>query len=100
MMKDLCVPVPNFGEDEIADIELRVGDKKVRYSFRVESFPWEVEDELSIADDDVSASLARIYRLKRSIESYDRDWELIQIFTPSENAQHIQVLYRKRVQKA
>ena len=99
-MRDLCVPVPDFGENEIADIELRVGDKKIQYSFRVESFPWEVEDELSVADDDVSASLARIYRLKRSIESYDKDWELIQIFTPNENAQHIQVLYRRRKEQA
>ena len=55
---------------------------------------------ISFADDDVSASLARIYRLKRSIESYDKNWELIQIFTPNENAQHIQVLYRKRVDQA
>lgn len=95
-MKDLCVPIPNFGEAEIADIELRVGEKKISYSFRVESFPWDVEDELSIADDDVSASLARIYRLKRAIEGYDKDWELIQIFTPNDNAHYIQVLYRKR----
>ena len=95
-MKDLCVPIPNFGEDEIADIELRVGDNKISYSFRVESFPWEAEDELSIANDDVSASLARIYRLKRSIEGYDKAWELIQIFTPNDNARYIQVLYRRR----
>jgi hypothetical protein len=95
-MKDLCVPIPNFGEDEIADIDLRVGDQKISYSFRVESFPWEVEDELSVTDDDVSASLARIYRLKRAIEGYDRDWELIQIYTPNENARYIQVLYRRR----
>ena len=95
-MKDLCVPIPNFGEDEIADIELRVGDEKISYSFRVESFAWQVEDELSVTDDDVSASLARIYRLKRAIEGYDKSWELIQIFTPSENALHIQVLYRRR----
>ncbi len=95
-MKDLCVPIPDFGEDEIADIELRVGDKKISYSFRVESFPWEVEDELSVTDDDVSASLARIYRLKRSIEGYDKNWELIQIFTPNDSARHIQVLYRRR----
>ena len=95
-MKDLCVPIPNFGEDEIADIELRVGDQKISYSFRVESFPWEVEDELSVTNDDVSASLARIYRLKRSIEGYDKNWELIQIFTPNDNARHIQVLYRRR----
>jgi len=95
-MKDLCVPIPNFSEDEIADIELRVGEEKVSYSFRVESFPWEVEDELSVSNDDVSASLARIYRLKRSIEGYDKDWELIQIFTPNDQARYIQVLYRKR----
>jgi len=95
-MKDLCVPIPNFGEDEIANIDLRVGDQKISYSFRVESFPWEVEDELSVADDDVSASLARIYRLKRAIEGYDKNWELIQIYTPNENAKYIQVLYRKR----
>lgn len=95
-MKDLCVPIPNFGEDEIADIELRVGDEKISYSFRVESFAWEVEDELSVADDDVSASLARIYRLKKAIEGYDKNWELIQIFTPGDNATHIQVLYRRR----
>ena len=95
-MKDLCVPIPNFSEDEIADIELRIGEEKISYSFRVESFPWEVEDELSVANDDVSASLARIYRLKRSIEGYDKDWELIQIFTPNDQAKFIQVLYRKR----
>jgi hypothetical protein len=95
-MKDLCVPIPNFSEDDIAEIELRVGEEKISYSFRVESFPWEVEDELSVANDDVSASLARIYRLKRSIEGYDKDWELIQIFTPNDEARYIQVLYRKR----
>jgi len=95
-MKDLCVPIPNFGEDEIADIDLRVGEQKISYSFRVESFAWQVEDELSVSDDDVSASLARIYRLKRAIEGYDKNWELIQIFTPNDNAKYIQVLYRKR----
>jgi hypothetical protein len=95
-MKDLCVPIPNFGEQEIADIELRVGDEKILYSFRVESFPWDVEDELSIEDDEITNSLARIHRLKKAIESYDPGWELIQIFTPNENAQYIQVLYRQR----
>jgi len=95
-MKDLCVPIPNFGDDEIADIELRVGDKKISYSFRVESFAWQIEDELSVANDDVSASLARIYRLKKAIEGYDKKWELIQIFTPGDSATHIQVLYRRR----
>jgi hypothetical protein len=94
-MKDLCVPIPHFGEDEMAEIELRVGDQKIEYNFKVESFAWDVEDELTHEDDEVANSLARISRLKTAIKNYDKDWELIQIFTPSENATHIQVLYRR-----
>lgn len=95
-MKDLCVPVPNLGESEFAEIELKIGKEKTNYSFRVVSFPWEVKDELSGGIDELELSLARITRLKTAIESYDREWELIQIFNPSENATHIQVLYRKK----
>ncbi len=94
-MKDLCVPIPNFGENEMAEIEIRVGDQKVEYNFKVESFLWEVDDDLTDEDDDVANSLARITRLKTAIRNYDPEWELIQIFTPSENASHIQVLYRR-----
>jgi len=94
-MKDLCVPIPNFGDDEMAEIELRVGDQKISYKFKVESFPWEVEDELTHEDDDVANSLARISRLRTAIKNYNQEWELLQIFTPSENATHIQVLYRR-----
>src|SRR4030042_4653797 len=95
-MKGLCVPIPNLGEQEIADIELKVGQERMQYSFRVESFPWDVEDDLTIDEDEISRSLARIHRLKKAIESYNPEWELIQIYNPNENARFIQVLYRKR----
>ncbi len=95
-MKDLCVPVSHFGDDEIAEISLTIGGRKSTYNFRVESFPWEVEDELSRFDDQISLSLARIERLKNAIRNYDPEWELIQIFTPGEDSKHIQVLYRKK----
>jgi hypothetical protein len=95
-MKELCVPIPNFGEDQIASILLRVGDEEIEYNFRVVSFPWEVDDELTKKDDEVHNSLAKIYRLKKAIESYDKEWEIMQIYTPLENAKYIQVLYRKR----
>jgi len=95
-MRDLCVPVFDFGDDEIAEIRLTVGDRKSTFNFRVESFPWDVEDELSRFNDEISLSLARINRLKNAIKNYDPEWELIQIFTPSENSKFIQVLYRKR----
>ena len=97
-MRDLCVPIPRFDDDQVADVEISVKGDRKKFSFRVESFPWNVNDELSsVADDEVSLSLVRITRLKNAINNYDPSWELIQIFTPAENARHIQVLYRKKI---
>ncbi|MFC2097816.1 hypothetical protein ACFLSI_05720 [Bacteroidota bacterium] len=95
-MKDVCIPISNFEEDQIAEVILKVGGKKISYNFRIESFPWMVDDTLSKFEDEVSESLLKIYKLKEAIQKYDKDWELIQIYTPNENAKNIQVLYRKK----
>ena len=96
-MKELCVPVPHFHDNQIAEINLKVNGDRIIYNFRVESFTWDAEDELAGKDaDPVTRSLARITRLREAINQYDKAWELIQIFTPDENAKHIQVLYRRR----
>lgn len=95
-MKDLCVPIPGFGESENAQITLNIGGNKQTIDYRVESFPWDSTEDLHPSGDDVSISLARIERLKKCIKTYDANWELIQIFTPSTNAKNIQVLYRKK----
>ncbi|MDY6800985.1 MAG: hypothetical protein SVU94_07150 [Bacteroidota bacterium] len=73
-----------------------MGDRKISYDLRVESFPWVIDDELNGNDDDFTRSLARIRRLRKAIENYDKSWQLIQIFTPAENSRYIQVLYRKK----
>lgn len=96
-MKELCIPVPYLNESEKAEVEVTLQGRKLKFDFRVESFPWEADDELSSLTDPLEQSLARIYRLKKVIESYDKSWELIQIFNPSENADHVQVLYRKKI---
>ncbi len=96
-MKDLCIPIPNMKDNQIAKLEVTIGEEKQKLEFRVESFLWETEDDLvNLTSDHLSRSLARISRLKSSIENYDRGWELIQIFNPAENSKFIQVLYRKR----
>jgi hypothetical protein len=95
-MKELCIPIPYLMENEIAEVEVNLKGRKLKYDFRVESFPWEAEDEFSSLTDPIERSLARIYRLKRAIESYNKNWELIQIFNPGENADHVHVLYRKK----
>ncbi len=96
MLKSLCIPVPGLGENEIAELHLKVGDKKISFDFRVESFTWDTEDELNGDSDHISKSLARISRLRKAIADYDKGWELIQIFTPADEAKFIQVLYRKK----
>jgi hypothetical protein len=99
-MKELCIPVPGFGEDQIAEVSLTIGEKKVVYSYRVESFPWSIdqpnEDCSALSADDYEhATLEQINNLRKSLSNYDKGWELIQIFTPRKGATHIQVLYRK-----
>jgi len=96
-MKEICIPISNLGEDEIADVIVTIGGKKMSYSFRVESFPWSVDAEKASMDEDsFHATLDQIIQLRSSIANYDNDWELIQIFTPRPGATHIQVLYRKK----
>ncbi len=96
-MKEICIPISNLGDDEIAEVMVTVGGKKMSYSFRVESFPWSINSEQSILDDDtLHATLEQITQLRNSLANYDSGWELIQIYTPRVGASHIQVLYRKK----
>ncbi len=96
-MREICIPIPYLNDKEIADVEVTVAGQKIRYNFRVESFPWETRDEFSALTDPLERSLARIYKLKNSIQEYDKSWELIQIFNPDEHSDHIHVLYRKKL---
>ncbi len=95
-MKEISIPIPDITENETADVEVNVKGRKLKYKFRVVSFPWEDDSELPEAKDPLSKSLVRIYRLKERIESYDKNWELIQIYKPSKSADHIHILYRKK----
>ncbi|RPH31825.1 MAG: hypothetical protein EHM93_12010 [Bacteroidales bacterium] len=96
-MKEICIPISNLGDDEIADVIVTIGGKKMSYSFRVESFPWSINSEQSSTESDtLHATLEQITQLRDSLAHYDKGWELIQIFTPRAGATHIQVLYRKK----
>jgi len=96
-MRELCIPIPGFNSDQSAEIKLKIGKEEIGYDFKVVSFPWDIEDELSVERDELSKSLARITRLKTAINEYSQKWELIQIFNPAEDASFIQVLYRKKM---
>ena len=92
-MKEICIPVPGFREGQVAELELSVTGKKEKYFFRVEAFPWKIENESKNKEELVALKIAK---LQENLANYDQNWELIQIYTPSENAEYIQVLFRKK----
>ena len=91
-MHDICVPIPHFKDNEIAEVEVKIGDKRSSFNFRVESFSWEFSD----SDFSEVPIEQKIAHLRNNIESYDKGWELVQIFTPPQGSKYIQVLFRQR----
>lgn len=96
MMNELNIPLPLFQDNQVAEVEVTVNGKKKKYSFRVESFPWLEEGNEIEPLEKISETALKIQRLKESIENYDKDWEIVQIYTPSAGSKYIQVLFRKR----
>lgn len=92
-MKEICIPLPDFLDQQIANVEVTINGEKRKYNFLVESFPWELEDEPWL--DENQRVEKRINRLKDCIETYDKNWRLVQIFKPGKDATHIQVLFRQ-----
>lgn len=86
-MTDLCIPLRDFGDQEIAEIQIKVGNKLTKINFRVESFKW---------DDNSISHEKRIENLKYVIESYNKNWELVQIYNPRPGSKYIQAMFRQR----
>jgi len=96
-MREICVPIPFTDDNQVAEVEVKFKDKKINVQYRLESFSWDVTDEMKKENDDqITENLLKIYKLKQVIADYDSDWELIQIFTPTESSKYIQVLFRKK----
>ena len=89
-MSDICVPIPKFKDNQVVEVHVKIEGKTQRFDFRLESFPWigEKGKERGVNEED-------IIELRKYIESYTDGWELVQILTPKENAEFIQVLFRK-----
>ncbi|QQS35416.1 MAG: hypothetical protein IPM56_14355 [Ignavibacteriales bacterium] len=93
-MSEICVPIPHFAGKDIAEVEVKIGDNKTQFNFRLESFPWQSDEDLD--DARKNSAEEKILSLKSMIESYDKGWELVQILTPPTGAKHIHVLFRQR----
>ncbi|MBN1184775.1 MAG: hypothetical protein JXB49_20985 [Bacteroidales bacterium] len=90
-MKDICLPVPDFAENEDAFITVKVGGKE--YLYTITAFNWETNLSGFSRANSVEKNISH---LKKEIESKEYNWELLQILTPSKDAKYIRVLFRKR----
>ena len=88
-MKDLIIPIPDMLDKQIAEIEVKINGKKRQYNFRVESFRWEPDDEEWTVEE-------KIKKLRYGLETYDKSWELIQIFRPKDDSKFVQALFRQK----
>lgn len=95
-MREICIPIPLNDENQVAEVEVKLANKKQSIYFRLESFSWDVTEEIEENPDGITEKLHQIYNLKKAIANYDSNWEVIQIFTPAESAKNIQVLFRKK----
>ncbi len=96
-MSDLYIPLPRFGDHQVADVEITINGKKKRYHYRVEAFPWGTEDQKNGKGNGIVETELKILRLKSMIDTYDKEWELIQIYNPGPESKHIHVLFRQRL---
>ncbi len=90
-MKDISIPLPDFLDKQIAEIEVKINGKKRHFNFRVESFRWEPDGVVWTVE-------SKIKKLRQELESYEKTWELIQIFRPKENSKFVQALFRQKGQ--
>jgi hypothetical protein len=88
-MRNVNIPLPDFVDRQIAEIEVKINGKKRQYNFRVEAFRWEPDNEEWPVE-------GKIKMLQDGLSNYDKSWELIQIFRPKEDSKFIQVLYRQK----
>jgi hypothetical protein len=95
-MKEINIPLPDFLDQQIANVEVTINGEKRKFNFRVESFPWELEENSALNEEERNEK--RLNHLRGNIENYDKSWRLVQIFKPGKGTKHIQVLFRQKTQ--
>lgn len=84
-MPSISIQLPAIEADQQIEVEVKINGRKKNYNFRVEIFAWE-ECEEPVQE--------RAQCLRRLIESYDKQWQLIQIGAPTEK--NIPVMFKQR----
>jgi hypothetical protein len=86
-MGAITIYLPGIEAENYIDAEIKVNGRKKKYHFRVEIFEWK---RCEIHE-------ARAVCLKKMIDEYPKDWQLINIGEVTDNYVHL--LFRQRAEE-
>ena len=85
-MREIVILIPDEADQNI-EIDVRINGKKKTLQYRVELLTWE-------GNDDIPSDPVPI--LKKKIEEYDKDWELMEIGAPGKD--NIPLMFRRKIE--
>lgn len=84
-MREVVVQIPTLETEQNIEIDVQINGKKRRMKYRVEIVEWDTEDG-KVVD--------KVSTIRRVVKEHEKDWELIQIGTPTEA--NIPIMFRKK----
>lgn len=81
-MKEIVILVPEVDVDQNVEIDVRINGRKKTLKYRIELLRWEGDQ-----------SDERVTTLRKKINDYDKDWELVEIGAPT--GPDIPIVFRK-----
>jgi hypothetical protein len=91
-MNNICIPLGPIAGENRAEVEVKIPVTGEVWRYRIETVPGHE------GTGDVSMKTDEVELLQQYISSYNKDWELIQIFSKNERTGNIHVLYREKRQ--
>ena len=86
-MKEVVILIPDVDVEQNIEIEVRINGRKKTLQYRVELLSWE-------GNDDPPTDPVPI--LKKKIEEYDKDWELMEIGAPGKEI--FPLMFRRKIE--
>ena len=87
-MKEVAIQIPELEAEQNIEITIKINGKKKMMMYKVEIVEWEDEDK------DKSK---RVQTIRRVLTENEKDWELINIGSPTIDG--IPVMFRKKREK-
>ncbi|MFZ4464627.1 MAG: hypothetical protein ACOYN5_12320 [Bacteroidales bacterium] len=84
-MREVVVLIPDIDKDQNVEIDVRIDGRTRSLQYRVELLDWEGN---SITSGD------KVQVLKHKIDSYDKDWELVEIGPPTDK--NISLMFKRK----